>query len=85
MKLARMFCEWDRIADGVHDVGLVAQRVKALASRYVKRSEDKRGILAIDKAGIALEAAMDCALQLDEQAKTIRALLRRIEKLEKAR
>lgn len=85
LKLARMFCEWDRIADGVHDVGLVAQRVKALASRYVKRSEDKRGILAIDKAGIALEAAMDCALQLDEQAKTIRALLRRIEKLEKAR
>jgi len=85
LKLARMFCEWDRIADGVHDVGLIAQRVKAIASRYVKRGDDKRGLLAIDKAGIALEASMDCALHLDEQAKTIRALLRRIEKLEKAR
>jgi hypothetical protein len=88
LKLARMFFEWDRIADGVHDVGLVAQRVKAIASRYVIRGERrgrKAGILAIDKSGIALEASMDCALQLDEQAKTIRALLRRIDKLEKAR
>lgn len=88
LKLARMFVEWERIADGVHDVGLVAQRVKAIASRYVIRGEKqgrKAGMLAIDKAGIALEASMDCALQLDEQAKTIRALLRRIEKLEKAR
>jgi hypothetical protein len=88
LKLARMFVEWDRIADGVHDVGLVAQRVKAIASRYVIRGEKqgrKAGMLAIDKSGIALEASMDCALQLDEQAKTIRALLRRIEKLEKAR
>jgi hypothetical protein len=87
LKLARMFVEWDRIADGVHDVGLVAQRVKAIASRYVIRGEKqgrKAGMLAIDKSGIALEASMDCALQLDEQAKTIRALLRRIEKLEKA-
>lgn len=88
LKLARMFVEWDRIADGVHDVGLIAQRVKAIASRYVIRGEKqgrKAGMLAIDKSGIALEASMDCALQLDEQAKTIRALLRRIEKLEKAR
>jgi len=87
LKLARMFVEWDRIADGVHDVGLIAQRVKAIASRYVIRGEKqgrKAGTLAIDKAGIALEASMDCALQIDEQAKTIRALLRRIEKLEKA-
>lgn len=86
LKIARMFCEWDRIADGVHDVGLVAQRVKALASRYVIRGEGKKGragMLAIDKAGIALEASMDCALQLAEQEKTIKALLRRIQKLEK--
>lgn len=88
LKLAKMFSEWSRIADGVHDVGLVAQRVKAIASRYVIRGQRqgrKAGMLAIDKSGIALEASMDCALQLDEQAKTIRALLRRIEKLEKAR
>ena len=88
IKIALMFAEWDRIADGVHDVGLVAQRVKALASRYVIRGEKqgrKTGLLAIDKSGIALEASMDCALQLDEQAKTIRALRRRVEKLEKAR
>jgi hypothetical protein len=66
----------------------VAQRVKAFASRYVvwgRRQGKRAGMLAIDKSGIALEASMDCALQLDEQAKTIRALLRRIEKLEKAR
>lgn len=88
LKLARMFCEWDRIADGIHDVGLVAQRVKAIASRYVIRGEKqgrKAGVLAIDKAGIALEASMDCALQLAEQDKTIKALVRRIAKLEKAR
>jgi len=93
LTIARMFCEWDRIADGVHDVGLVAQRVKALASRYVirgKKQGRKAGMLAIDKSGIALEASMDCALQLEEQkmqlkeqAKTIKALMRRIEKLEK--
>lgn len=88
LKIARLFSEWDRIADGVHDVGLVAQRVKAIASRYVTRGKKqgrKAGMLGIDKAGIALEASMDCALQLDQQAKTIRTLLRRIEKLEKAR
>lgn len=88
LKVARMFCEWDRIADGVHDVGLVAQRVKTLASRYVTRGDKqgrRAGMLAIDKAGIALEASMDCALQLAEQDKTIKTLMRRIEKLEKAR
>lgn len=88
LKLARMFAEWDRIADGVHDVGLIAQRVKTLAARYVIRGPkqgSKAGMLAIDKSGIALEASMDCALQLDEQTKTIKALLRRIEKLEKTR
>lgn len=88
LKLARMFCEWDRIADGVHDVGLIAQRVKALASRYVIRGEGrgrKAGILAIDKAGIALEASMDNALHLNEHDKSLRELQRRIARLEKAR
>jgi len=90
LKIAQMFSEWDRIADGIHDVGLVAQKVKAYAARYVLVGDTKKKILAIDKSGIALEASMDCALQLEEQkmqlkeqAKTIKALMRRIEKLEK--
>ncbi len=85
LKLARSFTEWDRIADGMHDVGLVAQVVEGIAPWYVKRGDDERKLRAIDKAGIALEASMDCALHLEEQAATIKALLRRIEKLEKAK
>ena len=85
LKLARMFCEWDRRADGVHDVGLIAQRVKTLAARYVLVGKDKRKLLAIDKAGIALEAGMDNALHLAEHDKTLKALLRRIAKLENNR
>jgi len=92
LKIARMFSEWDRIADGIHDVGLVAQKVKAYAARYVLAGDTKKKILAIDKAGVALEASMDCALQLEEQkiqlkeqAKTIKALIRRIEKLERTK
>jgi hypothetical protein len=87
LKIARMFCEWDRIADGVHDVGLIAQRVKAIASRYVirgKRNGRKAGMLAIDKAGIALECAMDNAIHLSEHDKHIAALMKRINTLEKS-
>lgn len=87
LKIARMFCEWDRVVDGVHDVGLVAQRVRRVASRYVQTfAHGERGVkrLAIDKAGIALEASLDNALHLNDHDKTIRALLKRIEKLEKA-
>ena len=73
LRVARMFSEWDRKLDGVHDVGLIAQRVKAFAARYVIR--DGNGKLAIDKSGIALEASMDNALQLQE-------LSRRLAKLE---
>lgn len=85
LRMARAFTEWDRIADDAHDVGLVAQVVERIAPWYVKRGDDKRRLRAIDKAGIALEASMDCALQLAEQDKTIKALMRRIAKLEKAR
>lgn len=80
--LARMFCEWDWKATGAHECGLIAQRVKRFAARYVTTNPVTRK-LAIDKAGIALEASMDCALQLDEQAKTIKALMRRVAQLEK--
>lgn len=86
--IARMFCEWDRISDNAHDVGLVAQRVRAIASRYVKQGPKrgrKRGILAIDKAGIALECSMDNALAIHEQAKKLAAVERRIAKLERTK
>lgn len=78
LKIARKFAEWDRISDGVHDVGLVAQIVERIAPWYVKRGEDKRRLRAIDKAGIALECSMDNALAIDE-------LVRRIERLERAK
>jgi phage-related tail fiber protein len=82
LKIARMFSQWDRIADGMHDIGLIAQRVKAIAARYVLR-EKKSGLLAIDKAGIALECSMDNAMAIEEYRKVIASLERRIAKLER--
>lgn len=82
LTIARMFCEWDRIADGAHDVGLVAQRVLRVGRRYVMRNPGT-GMLAIDKAGIALESSMDNALQLAEQDKRIAALERVIQTMGK--
>lgn len=87
LKVAQMFSEWERIADGMHDVGLIAQRVLAVAARYVTRDPKrgrKTGLLSIDKAGIALECGMDNALHLREHDKQIAALLARINRLEKA-
>ena len=83
LKIARAFSEWDRIADGKHDVGLVAQVLERIAPWYVMRGGDKRRMRAIDKAGIALECSMDNALAVEEYRKVIRDLTRRIEKLER--
>jgi hypothetical protein len=83
LKLARMFCEWDRLADGAHDVGLIAQRVKTLAARYVIRGQGKLGMLAIDKAGIALEASMDNALSVAELQADLKSMHCRLAKLER--
>ena len=85
-KLAKMFCEWDRISDGVRDVGLIAQRVRRIAGHYVTRGPKRgrrRGLLAIDKAGLALEGVMDNALHLAEHHKALAVLTKRVEKLEK--
>lgn len=85
-KLAKMFCEWDRISDGVRDVGLIAQRVRRIARHYVTRGPKRgrrRGLLAIDKAGLALEGVMDNALHLAEHHKALAVLTKRVEKLEK--
>lgn len=87
LKIARMFTEWERISDGAHDVGLIAQRVWAIAARYVTRGPRRgrnTGLLSIDKAGIALECSMDNALHLHDHDKQIAALLKRINRLEKA-
>jgi hypothetical protein len=83
LKIARMFSEWERIADGVRDVGLVAQRVRRVASRYVMRHPSS-GMLAIDKPGIALECSMDNALALQEQERRIAALEKIIQRMGKA-
>lgn len=88
LRIARLFSEWDRLSDGVHDVGLIAQSVKRFAARYVQQGKklkgQRRGLLAIDKAGIALESSMDNALHLHEHDKQLAALVKRIKRLEKA-
>lgn len=82
LKLAGLFSEWRWRATGERDVGLIAQRVRRVAAHYVRRTPDRRCTLAIDKAGLALEAALDNALHLREHDTTLRALLRRLETLE---
>ena len=86
LTLARMFSEWTRAADGARDVGVVAQRLARHAPHHVLRGPRRgrlSGLLAVDKAGVALEASMDNALHLAEHEKRIAALERIINKREK--
>ena len=79
LRLAGMFSEWTRTADGARDVGVVAQRLAKFAPHHVLRGPKRgrhSGLLAVDKAGVALEAAMDNALQISEHEKRIAALER---------
>lgn len=79
LRLAGLFSEWTRTADGARDVGVVAQRLAKFAPHHVLRGPKRgrhSGLLAVDKAGVALEAAMDNALQISEQEKRIAALER---------
>jgi hypothetical protein len=78
------FHSWVRKADGIADVGVIAQRIRKLCARYVQRNE-QTGLLAIDKAGLALEGVMDNALTIREMQDALKAALRRIDKLEKQR
>lgn len=81
LAMARMFREWDRRADGEHDVGLVAQLVLKVAPHYVREfvtGKRRAKRLSIDKAGIALECSMDNALAIQE-------VLQRLDRLEKKR
>ncbi|WNL46548.1 hypothetical protein RKE25_02610 [Dyella sp. BiH032] len=87
LTLARMFSEWTRVADGARDVGVVAQRLARHAPHHVLRGPHRgrlSGLLAVDKAGVALEASMDNALHLTEHEKRIAALERLINKREKS-
>lgn len=88
IKLARMFVEWNSKEDGSHQVGLIAQSLRRIAPHYVVRDPNrgrKLGLLAIDKAGVALEASMDNALHISELQGAIDELTKRIAKLEKTR
>jgi hypothetical protein len=88
LRCARIFREWELIANDQHDVGVVAQTLRRFAPWYVRKGVKmgKRGptMLSVDKAGLALECSLDNALHLQDHERTFAALLRRIEKLEKA-
>ncbi len=74
LQLANHFSEWDMRLGGGHDQGLIAQDVNRIASQYVLHPAKKGDYLAIDKAGLALEASMDNALHLKELDTRIQAL-----------
>lgn len=89
LRCAKAFREWELKLTDAHDVGVIAQTLHRFAPWYVRKGAKVNGrtgptMLSIDKAGLALECAMDNALHLREHDATIKALLRRIEKLEKA-
>jgi hypothetical protein len=84
LRVAKIFSEWDRIADDLHGYGVVAQRLMRFAKRYVQRNgTGKLARYGVDNAGLSLEMGMDNALHLDEQEKKLRSLERRIRRLEK--
>jgi hypothetical protein len=78
---ADIFSQWTLKATGRADVGLIAQDLQRIAPHYV--IEGPSGYLAIDKAGAALECAMDLAQQVTAQQTVITQLLSRLAALEK--
>jgi hypothetical protein len=80
LAVARRFSSWVLKATGRADVGVVAQDLQSLAPYYV--ITDANGYLAIDKAGVALESAMDLALQVDALQHTVSDLTARLTALE---
>lgn len=85
LRLAEAFAEWRRRSDGQRDVGIEAQKLRRIAPRYVIRGPERgnlAGLLAVDKAGAALEGTMDNALHLKEHEQVIHELLNRVKRLE---
>ena len=74
-KLARMWSQWYRNSDNGFDTGLTAQGLLGVAPQHVKVPDDPEKMLAIDKAGVALECALSADIRIDQ-------LLSRIETLE---
>lgn len=76
-QLAPLWSQWNRNSDDGFDTGLIAQDVQRIAPQFVKVPDDPEAMLAIDKAGIALECALSAEVRISQ-------LLARIESLEKA-
>ncbi len=77
-QLAPLWSQWHRNSDNGFDTGLIAQDVLRIAPQFVQVPKEPEKMLAIDKAGIALECALSAELRINQ-------LLARIEQLEKAR
>lgn len=76
-QLAPLWSQWNRNSDEGFDTGLIAQDVLRIAPQFVHVPDDPEDMLAIDKAGIALECALGADIRITQ-------LLARIEALEQA-
>jgi hypothetical protein len=74
-KLVPLWSQWLRNSDNGFDTGTTAQDMLLHAPQFVKVPEDPEDMLAIDKAGAALECALGADIRIDQ-------LLARIEALE---
>jgi len=73
-KLSHKWSEWFRISDDGFDTGLIAQDLLADAPQFVKVPEDPEEMLAIDKAGVALECALSADIRIERLLSRIEAL-----------
>lgn len=87
LRCAKAFREWELKLTDAHDVGVVAQTLKRFAPWYVRLGNYMNGssgprMLSVDKAGLALECAMDNALDIKELRKLHADLIKKFAKLE---
>jgi len=86
----RIYSSWMWKHNGEFDTGVIAQLLMKFAPQHVREFDTNkrwRGKAvrrySVDKAGLALECALDADQRVDQLAKENAALLRRIVKLEK--
>lgn len=98
LALARTWSEWDFVETKIHDIGVTAQQARRVCPHYVfevdytpRGERDANGFyaapdavkkLGIDKPGMALEASMDNALDIDELRISLADAMARISRLE---
>ncbi|MGE7139660.1 tail fiber domain-containing protein [Luteibacter sp. NPDC031894] len=87
----RIYSSWNWKHNGDFDTGVIAQLLLKFAPQHVrdfptnkrKKNGDPVMRLSVDKAGLALECALDADQRIDELTTQNAALLRRIVKLER--